>query len=167
MFGKFSVAALMLTVGMGGVALAQTPAKLDQFDYWGVYSYKANNSTVCYILSTPTAQEPSTVKHGDNFFLVSKRSSGAVSFEPQFMAGYNLREGSHVTVTVGSRDFSMFTKGASAWVDTAHSEANLLAAMKAGNTMTVKAVSQRGTNTSYTYSLKGITAALKSIQKCK
>lgn len=168
MFGKTSVAALILMIGMGSVALAQTPAKLDQFDYWGAYSYKANNSTICYVLSTPTVQGPATVNHGDNFFLVSKRTAGgAVTFEPQFMAGYNLRDGSHVTVSVGNKDFSLFTKGSSAWVDTAQGEANLVAAMKSGNTMTVKAVSARGTNTTYTYSLKGISAALNAAQKCK
>jgi len=167
MFGKTSVATLILTIGMGGTALAQTPAKLDQFDYWGAYSYKANNNTVCYVLSTPTAQAPSTVSHGDNFFLVSKRTGGVVTFEPQFMAGYNLRDGSQVTVSVGDKNFSLFTRGSSAWVDTAQGEANLVAAMKAGSTMTVKAVSGRGTNTSYTYSLKGISSALNAVQKCK
>ena len=33
--------------------------------------------------------------------------------------------------------------------------------------MTVSATSSRGTNTSYTYSLSGVTAALNSIKDCK
>ncbi|RCL02172.1 MAG: Invasion associated locus B family protein [Candidatus Tokpelaia sp. JSC188] len=148
--------------------MAQTPARLDQFDYWGVYSYKANNATICYVLSTPIAQSPTTVNHGDNFFLVSMRTAGGtITFEPQFMAGYSLRDDSHVTVSVGNKAFSLFTKESSAWIDTTQGEVNLISAMKSGSTMTVKAISKRGTNTTYTYSLKGITAALKVAQKCK
>lgn len=158
---------MILSIGMGGAAVAQTPSKLNQFDYWGAYSYKADNKTVCYVLSTPTAQAPSTVNHGDNFFLISKRAGGGSAFEPQFMAGYNFKEASQVTVAVGNKDFNLFTKGSSAWVDTAQGEANLVAAMRAGSTMTVKATSARGTNTSYTYSLKGVTAALNAVRKCK
>ena len=33
--------------------------------------------------------------------------------------------------------------------------------------MTVKAISRRGTNTSYSYSLKGVTAALNQIASCQ
>ncbi|MCK5744966.1 MAG: invasion associated locus B family protein, partial [Oricola sp.] len=43
----------------------------------------------------------------------------------------------------------------------------LVAAMKAGAKMTVQAISARGTNTSYDYSLSGVTAALNAIQDCK
>jgi hypothetical protein len=39
--------------------------------------------------------------------------------------------------------------------------------MKGGKSMTVKAVSGRGTATSYSYSLSGISAALKQIESCK
>jgi len=148
-------------------AQAPAPAKLSQYDYWGAYSYKAQGKTVCYILSTPVKQEPASVKHGDNFFLISRRSSGKLSFEPQFMAGYELKPQSHVVVTVGAKSFNLFTKGNSAWVEGEKQEAELLAAMRGGSTMAIKAVSKRGTDTSYSYSLKGISAALKAVQKCK
>ena len=39
--------------------------------------------------------------------------------------------------------------------------------MKAGGELNVQAESRRGTQTSYTFSLKGITAALDEIAKCK
>lgn len=168
MFGKTFVAASILAISMAGTAMAQSPTKLNQFDYWGAYSYKAGSGTVCYALSAPTGQAPSTVSHGDNFFLVTKRPGGGTAFEPQFMAGYALREGSQVTVSIDNgKAFNLFVKGSSAWVETPQGEAGLVTAMRAGNAMTVKAVSLRGTNTSYTYSLKGISAALNAVQQCK
>ena len=83
------------------------------------------------------------------------------------MMGYPLKEGSKVEVDVDGRKFSLFTRGNSAWVENAAEEPQLVAAMRAGSAMTVKAVSRRGTNTSYSYSLKGVTAALSQIQSCQ
>ena len=101
------------------------------------------------------------------FFFVSQRPGQAVSFEPQFIAGYALREGSKVSVAIGDKKFSMFTKGKSAWVENAAEEPMLIAAMKGGDDMKVQAQSGRGTKTSYSFSLKGISAALDSIAGCK
>jgi|GEM_PF-280369 len=153
----------------GNAAWAQTPApkKLNQYDYWGAYSYKADGKMVCYILSTPTKQEPASVRHGDNFFLISKRNNGKLSFEPQFMAGYDLKPQSRVLAIVGSKSFNLFTKGNAAWVEGEKQESDLLLAMRSGSVMEVRAVSKRSTDTSYIYSLKGISAALKAVQKCK
>ena len=98
------------------------------------------------------------------FFFVSQRPGQAVSFEPQFIAGYALKEGSKVSVAIGDKKFTMFTKGKSAWVENAAEEPLLIAAMKSGDDMKVQAQSGRGTKTSYAFSLKGISAALDSIQ---
>ena len=89
-----------------------------------------------------------------------------VSYEPQAMMGYPLREESKVTVTVDGKNYVLFTKGDSAWVENAAEEPALVSAMRAGSTMTVKATSRRGTNTTYTFSLSGVTAALNEIQNC-
>lgn len=167
MLGKSIVAASVFTIAMAGSALAQTPTQIKQFDVWGAYSYKSGNSKVCYVLSVPTQMQPSNVNHGDNFFLVTQKPGQNVSFEPQFMAGYDLKANSKVTVTIGSRSFTMFVNGKSGWVENTAEEPQLIAAMRGGANMIVKAQSQRGTNTTYTYSLKGITAALNAIQNCK
>ncbi|KXF78983.1 hypothetical protein ATN84_04340 [Paramesorhizobium deserti] len=167
MLGKSIVAASVFIIGTAGTALAQTPSQISQFNAWGAYSYQSGNGKVCYVLSVPTQKTPANVDHGDNFFLVSQKPGQNVSFEPQFMAGYELRPDSKVTVTVGNRSFTMFINGKSGWMENAAEEPQLVAAMRAGADMTVKAVSKRGTNTSYTYSLKGISAALSAIQNCK
>lgn len=167
MLGKSIVAASVFTIAMAGSALAQTPTQIKQFDVWGAYSYKSGNGKVCYVLSVPTQMQPSSVNHGDNFFLVTQKPGQNVSFEPQFMAGYDLKANSKVTVTIGSRSFNMFVNGKSGWMENAAEEPQLIAAMRGGADMIVKAQSQRGTNTSYTYSLKGISAALNAVQNCK
>ncbi|WP_455478858.1 invasion associated locus B family protein [Bartonella sp. B10] len=167
MFEKTFIAAFVVVFVTIGTAWAQAPKRLDQFGAWGAYSYKSPENTICYVLSVPLDALPTTVNHGDNFFLVTKRSNSPVSFEPQLMAGYPLKEGSKVTVTIGDREFDFFTKDSSAWIASSALEKQLVSAMRAGKNMIVKAVSKRGTHTTYTYSLKGITAALNMVQTCR
>ncbi len=163
---KKFVTALILIIAVTGVASAQSPTRIKQFNAWGAYSYNSANGKVCYILSLPTRKEPTNVDHGDIFFLVSQRPGQNISYEPQAMMGYQLRDGSKVDVNVDGRSFTMFSKDDSAWVENAAEEPALVSAMRAGSSMTVKATSQRGTNTSYTFSLSGVTAALSEIQNC-
>jgi hypothetical protein len=83
------------------------------------------------------------------------------------MAGYDLNPNAKVTVSVGSNRFTMFVNGKSGWMENAAEEPKLIAAMKSGQDLKVEAQSKRGTKTNYTYSLKGVSAALAAIQNCK
>jgi invasion protein IalB len=167
MIGKSIATAITVLFALTAAAAAQSPNRIKQFDAWGAYSYNSGNSKVCYVLSVPTAKQPADVDHGDIFFLVSQRPGQNISYEPQAMMGYPLKESSKVEVDVDGRKFSLFVRGNSAWVENAAEEPQLVAAMRAGTAMTVKAVSRRGTNTSYSYSLKGVTAALNQINSCQ
>lgn len=149
------------------VASAQTPTRIGQFNDWSAISYQSPNGKVCYAVSVPTTNEPTSVDHGDNFFVVTQRRGQNITYEPQFIAGYNLQEASKVTVTIDGKSFSFFSKEKSAWTENAAEDPSIVAAMRAGSKMSIKAVSRRGTNTSYEYSLSGITAALNAIESCK
>ncbi|MAZ83797.1 MAG: hypothetical protein CML31_13010 [Rhizobiales bacterium] len=166
MIGKTIATAITALFVLTAAAAAQSPTRIKQFDAWGAYSYNSGNSKVCYVLSVPTAKNPANVDHGDIFFLVSQRPGQNISYEPQAMMGYPLKEASKVEVDVDGNKFTLFTRGNSAWVENAAQEPQLVAAMRAGSTMTVKATSRRGTATSYSYSLKGVTAALNQINSC-
>jgi len=169
MRGLITIFSSLALVMLAGQAYAQSARKMAEHGDWATYSYQAQNGKVCYVLTVPKpkSKQPPSVNHGDMFFFVSQRPGQAVSFEPQFIAGYALREGSKVSVAIGSKKFTMFTKGKSAWVENAAEEPTLIAAMKSGDDMKVQAQSGRGTKTSYSFSLKGISAALDSIAGCK
>jgi invasion protein IalB len=169
MRGLITIFSSLALVMLAGQAYAQSARKMAEHGDWATYSYQAQNGKVCYVLTVPkpSSMKPANVDHGDMFFFVSQRPGQAVSFEPQFIAGYALREGSKVSVSIGNKKFTMFTKGKSAWVENAAEEPQLIAAMKGGSDMQVQAQSGRGTKTSYSFSLKGISAALDSITGCK
>jgi invasion protein IalB len=167
MRGLIAILSSLVLIATAAPALAQQATKIGQHNAWGTYSYQASGGKVCYVLTVPTDKQPPKLDHGDIFFFVSQRPGQQVSYEPQFIAGYDFQANSKVIVTVGDKSFTMFTRGKSAWVENAAQEPVLIAAMKGGSDMKVKAKSGRGNDTSYTFSLKGISAALSSIAKCK
>ena len=59
----------------------------------------------------------------------------------------------------------MFTLKDRAWAETPELDSKIVSAMKAGNKLLVSGTSSRGTDTEDTYSLFGLTAALKLIDK--
>lgn len=167
MRGLILTATSLVLLAVASPALAQQATKIGQHNAWGTYSYKAQTGKVCYVLTVPTDKQPPTLDHGDMFFFVSQRPGQQVSYEPQFIAGYTFQQNSKAVVTIDNKSFSMFTRGKSAWVENAAEEPVLIAAMKTGKEMKVSAKSGRGNPTSYTFSLKGISAALQSIASCK
>ena len=167
MFVRKLTTALAIVTACASAAAAQSPTRIQQFNAWGAYSYQSGGGKVCYVLSVPKEKNPASVDHGDIFFLVSQRPGQNISYEPQAMMGYPLQENSKVNVVIDGRTFVMFTKGNSAWVENAAEEPALVAAMKNGKDMQVQAKSRRGTGTAYSYSLSGISAALKQIEGCR
>jgi invasion protein IalB len=167
-------AALAFTTAAGALAQgAAQPTLVATFEAWTMWTYTgslASNAEgkVCYIYSEPEKMEPTRLDHGRVSFSITHSPSQGIQNEANFIAGYALKEQSSVTVQIGDRTFTMFTQGDSAWLVDKTDEPELLAAMKAGSTMTVKAVSRRGNNTTYNYSLKGVTAAAdKMITECQ
>ncbi|MBO9125534.1 MULTISPECIES: invasion associated locus B family protein [unclassified Rhizobium] len=150
----------------GAVTAHAQPSMVKQFDDWGVYSYDRSGKTVCYILTVPKTMQPAAVDHGRNYFVVGRAPGRGTNYEPQAIMGYDLKPGSRAKVEIGGKEFTMFTKGSSAWVLEETKEPDLIDSMRGGSDMTVDAVSRRGTATSYTYSLNGVTAALKRMAQC-
>lgn len=149
-------------------AWAQTPKAIKQHKAWGAYTYNdARAGKLCYILSIPTVKEPSDRDHGDVFFLVSQKPDGSQQFQPQIEVGYPLKDKADVIVNVDGKPFKMFSQGNTAWMSDIGQEPALVEAMRNGRTMKVSGVSVRNTQTSYTFSLSGVTAALKEVAACQ
>ncbi|WP_246738058.1 MULTISPECIES: hypothetical protein [Rhizobium] len=83
---------------------------------WGVYSYQRDGKAVCYALSVPRDAEPAGVDHGRNYFLIAP-AQGADRKEPEVIAGYPLKAGSMIEVSIGQKTFRMFTKDNTGWVN--------------------------------------------------
>ena len=149
-------------------ALAQAPSPVGQFTDWGAYVVQGGGGKTCYVISTPKQMEPSTLRHGDIYFTVSNRPAENVQGEVMFLAGYSFQDGSPVILDIDGRQFRMFTRNDSAWVEDLNEQSQVVAAMRAGRSMTVSATSGRGNPTRYAFSLSGVTASLNKItEECR
>ena len=156
----------LLAATLSSAALAQAPTRIKQHNAWGAYTHNGTAGKVCYVLSIPTQKEPADRDHGDVFFMLAKHPGQAANLEPQFTVGYPFADNSKVTLNIDGKTFSMFTKGSNAWIENPQEEPTVVAAMRAGSKMSVSGQSRRGTQTSYSYSLSGVTASLKEIANC-
>lgn len=144
------------------------PTLQGSFGDWSVYSRNQGSQKTCFIYSEAKTKAPSSVRHGDIHFLVANWKSGEAFEQPSFMADFNLRKERAPVVTIGSDDFDMYVSRNEAFIADNLDERNLVQKMRAGSTMKVKAVSSRGTNVNYTFSLRGISAALdKAASACQ
>ena len=130
-----------------------------------VYTYPGGKKT-CHMISSPKSSQISRkgATRGDIYAMVSHRPEYGVKGEVNIVMGYPLRQGSDVVVGIdGRRRFEFFTEGSGAWAYDPKDDAAVVAGMRAGTRMVVNGSSQRGTNTTDTYSLSGFTAAYNAI----
>jgi len=153
------------TLALSGGALAQDVTKLGTFNQWSAWKSSDSTGPICYISSDPEEMLPTNVDHGEVHFFVIHRQGLGTRREVQALMGYNLKTGSVPTAALDGKSYDMVIEGPAAWLASPGDEPGFVDGMKAGRELVVKATSQRGTNTSYSYSLSGVTAAMGAIDK--
>lgn len=146
----------------------EAPKLIGDYNDWSAYAYKEGKNTVCYIASTPKRDEGNYTKRGDIYAVVTHRPQDKSFDVVNFVAGYTLKSNAKFTVKIGKETFSkFFTDGDKSWTINDSEDAKLVKAMFKGERMIVEGVSNRGTQTKDTYSLKGFARAYKAINaKC-
>jgi hypothetical protein len=139
-------------------------ALLEKFKDWSAYA-ATGTPKVCFAVAKPTASAPKAVKRGPIFFYISRWPADNVVNEVSVKMGYPFAEGAKVTAVIGSDKFELFTKEEGAFVEKPEMETKLIDAMKGGSTMKIQGKSARGTNTTDTYSLNGLSEALERAAK--
>jgi invasion protein IalB len=193
---RTALVAGMLVCGLTGLALAQSaspkPAKaaakqtdtkpppavtggaeptlIGQYGTWGAYTATPNGKRVCFALAKPTASKtnPPNRPRDPAYAFVSTRPGEKVVNEVSVMIGYTLKPGSESTFEVGGAAYAMYTQGDGLWIKNAAEEEQMVQAMRRSADAVVKGVSAKGTETTDTFSLKGLAQALDRIaQDCK
>jgi hypothetical protein len=148
-------------------AAADTPTLLGVFKDWQAFTSGSGSAKICYAISKPTATEPKKVKRDPIYFLITDWPARRAKAEPEVVPGYQYKDGSTVTGQVGTASFEFFTKNdgtnGAAWVREHVDEVKLIDAMRAGQNIVVIGTSKRGTHTTDTYSLAGLSDALDKI----
>jgi len=156
-------ASAIAAFAFAGTAAAQNVDLVEKQGVWSVYADSAKPKEVCFIAAQPQAVEPLGANRGPIFFYISAWPKESVKTEPSVKVGYPVAPDKDMTVTVGTETFKLFVKGERGFVSDPNEELKLVEAMKKGSNAFVKATSARGTATTDTYSLSGLTAALEKL----
>ena len=141
-----------------------------EYGDWRLFANDGGQAKSCFIVGEPKRSTPKKARRGDIFLIVSHRPGQGVRNEISVRIGYPFSATSEPFARVGSDEYGFFTgvqveNGADewAWLEKLDDQARLVTAMKRGNELVFKGTSARGTLTTDSFSLKGVTAAMKAL----
>jgi invasion protein IalB len=146
------------------------PQLLGQYGDWGAYTASPGGRKICFIIAKPANAQTTPPNRPRNpvYFFITSRPAENVRNEVSTVVGYTLKPNSDATAEVGGATFTMYTQNDGAWIKNVAEEARMVDAMRKGADLVIKGVSGRGTQTTDTYSLKGLAQALDRIaQECR
>lgn len=147
--------------GAGGAE----PKLLGQYGIWGAYTATAAGKRVCFALARPSSSQtnPANRPRDPVHAFISTRPAERVKDEFSINIGYSFKPATEASVDIGQARFAMYTQGDGAWLKNAAEEVRLIEAMRRGSDAVIRGVSARGTQTTDTFSLKGLGQALDRI----
>jgi hypothetical protein len=146
------------------------PQLLGQFGDWGAYTASAGGKKVCFALAKPARAQtnPPNRPRDPAYMFVSSRPSERVKDEVSIVVGYGLKPNSEASIEVAGGQFAMYTQNDGAWIKNAAEESRLVDALRRGTDAVVKGTSARGTQSTDTYALRGLSQALDRVgQECR
>jgi hypothetical protein len=146
------------------------PKLLGQYGTWGAYTASPGGKKVCFALAKPSSSETNPPNRPRNpvFMFISTRPADKVSNEVSLVIGYPFKTGTEASAQVGATNFALYTQQDGAWIKNATEEAKMVDAMRGGDNAVIKGVSAKGTQSTDTFSLKGVSQALdRATQECK
>jgi hypothetical protein len=152
------------------VAGGVKPTLLGQYGDWGAYSASPGGKKICFAIAKPSSSETNPPNRPRNpaYMFISSRPADRVSNEVSIIIGYPFKPNSEPSVDIGSTSFALYTQQDGAWIKNAADEAHVVEAMRAGQSAVVKGMSAKGTRTTDTFSLRGLSQALdRTDQDCK
>lgn len=152
------------------LAITDTPAQaqeaklIGRYGDWEAYTRGGKSDRFCYIVSKP--KEASLRSRRDEIFLLIWHRPAKKEFDVvQIDAGYPYKKESEVEVKVGGDEWKLFTRDGNAWTYRGEDDAKIVEAMRKGSRLVVKGTSSRNNPTTDSYSLKGVSAAHRAMNK--
>ena len=170
---------------------ASKPSLVATFGDWNVFVGAVGKGRICYTLAQPKSREPASLTRDPGYAFISDRPSEGVRNEVSFIMGFDVSGGDTAesktdakpsekpsksdaksktsaaapVALVDQASFEMLPKGGNLWVKNAAKESALIAEMRKGVKLVVKAASLRGHQSIDTYALGGFSQAMDRLQK--
>jgi len=173
---------------------AAKPALVGTYGDWSVFQSESGKTRVCYALAQPKDRAPADLKRDPAYSFISERPAEGVRNEVSFIMGFDVASPSAApeakeakepkdakdttgkkkdkknapispVAIIGEATFDLLPKGADLWVKNAAKESDLIAEMRKGAKLEIKAASKKGNVTTDTYSLAGFGMAIDRAMK--
>lgn len=170
---------------------ASKPSLVATFGDWNVFVGEVGKGRICYTLAQPKSRVPAGLNRDPGYAFISDRPAEGVRNEVSFIMGFDVSPGAGgadstseakpapksrtkartsaasgpVALVDDASSFEMLPKGGDLWVKNAAKEGALIAEMRKGAKLTIKAASLRGHQSIDTYSLTGFSQAMERLQK--
>jgi len=140
----------------------QEPSLEGAYSDWSLYAMQENGNLVCYLSSGLERSSETVPRRRPPHILITNRPAegkkGVVSVD----AGYVYDDGSSVLMSIGRKQFHLFTNGGTAWAEDSD-DLPIIAAIRAGSALVVTGRMKNGPATTDTFSLKGFGQALAAL----
>lgn len=138
---------------------------IGQFGDWDAFQDGKGGDKVCYMASLPKSEKGDYTSRGQTYVTIVHRPGAKMNGVVRVTAGYAYKQGSEVSVRIDDKTFDLYTHPDTPDAAWSRNDAKIRKAMIAGRKMVVKGTSGRGTLTTDSYSLSGVTAAYRAISK--
>ena len=140
------------------------PSLEGAYNDWSLYGMQDNGNPVCYLSSGLERSSDNVARKRPAVVLITNRPAekrkGVVSVDP----GYIYEDGSQVLMSIGRRQFHLYTKGGQAWAEDGD-DPQIIQAIRGGSTLVVTGRMKGGAATTDTFSLRGFGTALAALDR--
>jgi hypothetical protein len=140
------------------------PSLEGAYNDWSLYELQENGNPTCYLSSGLERSSDNVPRKRPAVVLITNRPSeerkGVVNVDP----GYIYEDGSQVLMTIGRRQFHLYTKGDQAWAGDGD-DPLIIQAIRTGSTLVVTGRMKGGPATTDTFSLRGFGTALAALDR--
>jgi len=159
--GVAAILAGSLTVG---VALAASPTPINKFSDWVASTYTDNGKTLCYASTEPKKVAGAPKGRAKPYVAVTHAPAANVRDQVSYVAGYEMKPDSEVSVLIGKETYALtILQKDRAWAKDPDTDKALVAAMRKGNSVTIKGTTTTGKTVTDVYSLLGFSKAYQAI----
>lgn len=162
-FSPVSFALALALIVVATSASAQSVRVLGEHNAWSAYSTTESAGQICFVMSRPSSTEPLPAGFSQAYFYITHRPAQNIRSEINLVAGFEFMPDSVATLSIGSQTYDLFTEGDSAWLADPSQTNAVVAAIRAGSTMSISGTALSGQTVRQSFSLSGATAATRAI----
>jgi hypothetical protein len=132
---------------------------------WSAYLSEDKTGRVCYLVGHPENSLPATARRMAATATVTHRPADKIANVVSLAEGYPLKQGSEVSLTLGTRRFELFASDDNAWARTSQLDREIVETFAKSRDAVVTGIPARGPATTDTYSLAGFAKELGLIDQ--